>query len=94
MQTEEKTGKAGPYFSKETTNIIKGVAIILMFFHHFWGFPNWILPEYGGSAYENLSFLRFPLKICVLIFCSLSGYFYYFSRKKMDGSSGDSAYSR
>ena len=82
MQTEEKTGKAGPYFSKETTNIIKGVAIILMFFHHFWGFPNWILPEYGGSAYENLSFLRFPLKICVLIFCSLSGYFYYFSRKK------------
>ncbi len=71
-----------PFFSKDTTSVIKGVAIILMFMHHFWGFPDWILPEYGGQSYERLSILRFPLKICVLIFCSLSGYFYYFSKEK------------
>lgn len=78
---EEQERKV-PFFSKETTSVIKGVAIILMFIHHFWGFPEWILPEYGGTSYENLSFLRFPVKICVLIFCFLSGYFYYFSKEK------------
>ncbi len=81
-QIDVSEARKQPFFSKDTTSVIKGVAIILMFMHHFWGFPDWILPEYGGQSYERLSILRFPLKICVLIFCSLSGYFYYFSKEK------------
>lgn len=81
-QIDVSEARKQPFFSKDTTSVIKGVAIILMFMHHFWGFPDWILPEYGGQSYERLSVLRFPLKICVLIFCSLSGYFYYFSKEK------------
>ena len=30
-------------FDKNMSIMIKGVAIILMLFHHFFGFPNWII---------------------------------------------------
>lgn len=40
-------------FDKQMTTSIKGVAICIMLFHHFFGFPNWIE---GG-----LFFMEFPL---------------------------------
>lgn len=64
-------------FTKENTLQIKGIAIILMLFHHCFNWP---------GMYENISISFFPLtesivnniswfgKICVSIFCFLSAY--------------------
>lgn len=69
------------YIKRETTNIIKGIAVILMCIHHFFTFPEWYV---GGVSYPELvhfaEIFREPLKICVVIFAFLTGYFY--SRKE------------
>ena len=70
------------YIPKNITNVIKGVAILLMLFHHFFTFPDW----YTGTityGFENvLYFLCGPTRICVGIFCFLTGYFYFFNNNK------------
>ena len=72
-----------PFFDKSTTLVIKGIALIMMFIHHFFTFPSvWI----DGTSYPLLEklapFLCSPTKLCVSIFCFLSGYCYYFSKEK------------
>lgn len=79
-----------PYFTKRQTNVIKGFAIILMFIHHFFAFPeryavgiplpeiDWFSTHFCGVA-----------KICVALFCFLTGYLYPLqteSRKNLAGS--------
>ena len=71
------------YFNRDTTTKIKGVALIIMFIHHFFTFPeNWV----DGISYPILEVLApyfcAPTKICVSIFAFLTGYFYYYSKKK------------
>lgn len=71
-------------FSKEMTGMLKGIAIMLMFVHHFFTFPNW----YPGTVdYSSwcITFTRYfcaPTKICVGIFAFITGYFYYYGKKK------------
>ena len=72
-----------PYIDRKTTAALKGLALIFMFVHHFFAFPEWYLP---GIAYPGFAplirFLREPLKICVVLFAFLTGYFYAFSSRK------------
>ena len=71
------------YMNRHITNAIKGIALILMFVHHFFTFPDWYVE---GIEYPELAaFARYfcsPTKICVCIFAFLTGYFYFFSKQK------------
>ncbi len=71
------------YIDKQYTNIIKGVALVFMFVHHFFTFPERIV---CGSVYENIeaftALFHDALKICVSIFAFLTGYFYFFNKNK------------
>lgn len=70
-------------FDKNTTSAIKGTALILMFIHHFFAYPEWYVT---GIAYPQLAgfvrFFRYPVKICVPVFAFLTGYFYAYTNKK------------
>ncbi|MBE5816310.1 MAG: acyltransferase [Clostridiales bacterium] len=66
-------------FGKRETQLLKGIAIIAMFFHHFIGFPQWRTPDnpiiltYIGSIAIDEMLASFG-KICVGIFAFISGY--------------------
>lgn len=74
---------AKPYFNQRTTLVIKGIALVLMFIHHFFTFPDWWI---DGIDYPNIqkmsTYLCWPLKICVPIFCFITGYVYVFNKRK------------
>lgn len=72
-----------PFFDKEATGIIKGIALFMMFVHHFFSFPAW----WGkGISYPLIGkfapYFSAPLKLCVPIFCFITGYFYFFNKHK------------
>ena len=73
---------------RPTTGAIKGVALICMFIHHFFTFPEWYI---SGISYPELEgFAEFfcePMKICVPTFAFLTGYVYSFAKKKSLGYS-------
>lgn len=62
---------------REISEALKGAALILMFVHHFFTFPEWYIGEgaYPASA-EFASLFRLPLAMCVPVFAFLTGYFY------------------
>ena len=67
------------YFGKREVQLIKGIAIISMFYHHFFGFPSWLASEIdfihtyiAGKCIEQ-GIASFG-KICVGIFAFTSGY--------------------
>lgn len=62
--------------AKDTTQKIKGVAILIMIFHHF------IVYGYGVEFPRIISMLGHQAKICVGIYAVLSGYGYYFAKEK------------
>ena len=66
---------------KETSDIIKGFAILLMFVHHFITFPSFIIEDYR-SKYEMFSVLNSPTKLCVCVFAFISGWAFCISKKK------------
>lgn len=71
------------FIERDETNIVKGVAIILMFIHHLFTFPSfWI--DSVAEIYPNNNFAIWStsFKICVPIFAFLTGYFYFFSKNK------------
>lgn len=71
------------YFDHRTTNIIKGVALILMFVHHFFTFPDSLIEGISYPWMEGFSeIFREPTKICVSVFAFLTGYLYYFQSQK------------
>ncbi len=76
IRAEEGT-KPLPYFDDRITNILKGIAIIFMFAHHFFTYPQWYVE---GVSYPELQYFAEhfcePLRICVGIFAFLTGYFY------------------
>lgn len=69
------------FLTRNETNFIKAVAIIMMLIHHFWGFPAW---RVGGAALEpaiylpggaSLSWMAArQFKICVAMFAVITGY--------------------
>lgn len=70
------------YFKRETTNVIKGIMLILMFVLHFFCFPSWYI---AGISYPQLSWMeRYQghFQICIAGFSFLTGYLYFFQKKK------------
>lgn len=72
------------FIDREYSNIIKGIALILMFIHHFFTFPDTFLiknlniPDLRCFA----EVFNEPTKICVSIFAFITGYFYFFTKSK------------
>lgn len=62
--------------SKQQSYIIKGIAILLMLFHHFFTFPQWVVDE--TIDYSCLSVLSSPSKLCVCIFAFINGWTFAF----------------
>ena len=72
-----------PWFSKDLTNSIKGIAIISMLLHHFFSFPEWWLNPYQFPIIASIAdSIRAPLAICVPVFAFLTGYTYCFQQRK------------
>lgn len=72
-------------FGKKEAQLIKGIAIILMFYHHFFGFPSWLASDCGFihtyiGGYSLEGALASFSKICVGLYAFISGYvlFYQF----------------
>lgn len=74
-------------FSIETTNCIKGIALLLMFTSHLFAFPDWLV---SGNKFISIPFCNYTLAywsgkfggICVGIFMFLTGYGMYYSYLK------------
>lgn len=62
--------------NKKTTQMIKGIAILIMIMHHFCATT--LFPDLSAG------FVKFgaACKICVAIYAVLSGYGYFFAREK------------
>lgn len=76
---------------KESTKIIKAVAIVLMLLHHFWAFgDSWIV---SAKVISIESLCGFPLeklvgafgKICVGLFAFMTGYAFFVQKQKFKG---------
>lgn len=75
-QKEAETMKKS-YFSRPVSDGIKGILLIFMFTHHFFGFPETYVAGVALPWLARLSVgLRWPLKICVSSFAFLTGYFF------------------
>lgn len=75
--------KQTTYFDKDVTAIIKGIALVMMFTHHFFTFPTWWLDGIKYPFWENVAkYFCAPLRLCVPIFYFLSGYFYFHNKNK------------
>ncbi|MDC7288812.1 hypothetical protein NXH76_13465 [Blautia schinkii] len=61
--------------NKNATQMIKGIAIIIMIMHHFIVIPFTELPYL-------VTLFGYACKICVAIYAVLSGYGYFFSKEK------------
>lgn len=75
-------------FTKEHTQIAKGMAIILMLIHHLFAFPNRILTKQSYKSLLLINGLQIEYyigvfgKICVAMFLFLSGYGLYIITSK------------
>ena len=82
-KTDRQTDKCMPFFDKNTTSVIKGIALVMMFLHHFFTFPAWWVKGISYPLLRDYSpYFRSPLKLCVPIFCFITGYFYFFNTHK------------
>lgn len=65
------------YFDRPISDAIKGILLIFMFAHHFFGFPEYYVAGVSLPWLAAVSALfRWPLKICVSGFAFLTGYFF------------------
>lgn len=78
--------KESDIFSKDDTNIVKGIAIIAMIFHHTWK-NNPELPIYMLDKPDIITVLAEAAKICVALLTILSGYGLSESYKKIKNRS-------
>lgn len=71
------------YMDWDTTAAIKGLALICMFVHHFFTFPDFLIDSivYPGLQAFADDFCE-PMKICVPVFAFLTGYFYAFCKTR------------
>ena len=69
-------------------DLIKGFALLLMVFHHCYGFPLWLDSEtLRPTCMEFCQRWAFSANICVSIFAFLTGWFYFHHRDKSSGYS-------
>ena len=79
QETVCTVGRPAPGFGRGVTLEIKGIALILMFCHHFFTFPRWWGEGISYPVLEELApVLQAPFRICVPVFCFLTGYLYAF----------------
>lgn len=71
------------FIKKDITNLLKGIAIILMITHHFFTFPNWYIEVISYPSLISFStYFCVPTKICVSIFAFLTGWSYAFNKNQ------------
>lgn len=73
--------KRSVVLTKDYSEMVKGIAVLMMILHHIWGFPEKI-PELPLSHLEVQ--IGAACKICVSIFMFLSGYGLYYTFKKKE----------
>ena len=62
---------------RPTTGAIKGIALILMFVHHFFTYPKWYISGISYPALEGFAeVFNNPTKLCVSLFAFLTGWFF------------------
>lgn len=67
--------KNGFYYDKRTADIIKGIALIMMFIHHFLTYPEWHSEIIEYPFWDGIfSRMCSPMRGCVGIFALLTGY--------------------
>ncbi len=71
------------YMDRDTTSAIKGIALIFMFVHHFFTFPDFFIEGIRYDWVQDFADLFVePMKLCVPVFAFLTGYFYAFNRHR------------
>lgn len=71
------------YFPRPISDGIKGVALILMFIHHFFTFPDWYVEGISFPLLRPfITGLCGPTRICVSVFAFLTGYFFFLGKDK------------
>lgn len=71
------------YMDRDTTAAIKGIALIFMFVHHFFTFPEFLIEGISYPWIQTFADLFVePTKMCVSVFSFLTGYFYIFNRER------------
>ena len=71
-----------PEFSREMTECLKGICLILMFVHHFFQFPQYYIEGISYPSLEGFEKYQGHFQICVAGFAFLTGYFYVFSKRQ------------
>lgn len=72
-----------PFFDKDVTAMIKAVALVFMFIHHFFTFPSWWVEGVNYQISDAVVYLlAYTFKSCVFIFCFITGYMYFFNKNK------------
>ncbi len=83
LSVKKNSNTTASYFDKNITNIIKGVALIIMFIHHMFTFPDAYVDGISYPALEPYArWLCNPFNICVSIFAFMTGYCYFFAKSK------------
>lgn len=71
------------YMDRDTTAAIKGIALVFMFIHHFYNFPEYYIEGISYPWVESFTNLSHDLlKMCVALFAFLTGYFYAFNSQR------------
>lgn len=73
------SGNKSPMFSRDMSNLVKGVAILLMIAHHCFSFPEYWVDEFSISPF--LADVCNQFKICVAVFAFITGYGFYVSKR-------------
>lgn len=68
--------------SYDTGQAIKGIALLLMVFHHCFGFPAWYFALPPCMHNRHLVSIAGHAAICVSLFAFLTGWFYYHHQEK------------
>ena len=76
-------------YGKKEANFIKGIAIVMMFTHHFFGFLQWINDAnmYHGITINGIIVeqeIAFICKICVGLFAFTSGYAMFVNKNRYE----------
>ena len=62
------------YLSLKDSNVFKGLAILLMLWHHLFYNCQQLYDEFGFLTYDVIEYTRVMAKLCVSIFVFISGY--------------------
>ena len=69
-------------FDKQTSNMLKGVFLILMFCLHFFCFPSWYVESVTLPQTAFMENMQGHFQICVAGFAFLTGFFYNYTKEK------------